>query len=235
MKPFGTFILTLLGVVASASAEPPKPQSHTERTIEGWTVHVDDRLLVEPGKGLGDQTVRLLTQRLGAVTLVLPADKLTRLRQVEIWLDMTHGRLKSPQYHPSADWLKDHGYSAALARCVHIPDAEYFASPRFQREQPWGVMHELAHAYHDQVLDFEHEGIRTAWEKFCARPRYQSVLHMNGKQRPHYGLTDQKEFFAEMSEAYFGMNDFFPFNAAELQREEAETFALLAEIWGPLP
>ena len=28
----------------------------------------------------------------------------------------------------------------------------------------------------------------------------------------HYALTNHKEFFAEMSEAYFGMNDFFPFN-----------------------
>ena len=40
-------------------------------------------------------------------------------------------------------------------------------------------------------------------------------------------LTDHKEFFAEMSEAYFGMNDFFPFNRAELKREEPELFLLL--------
>ena len=43
------------------------------------------------------------------------------------------------------------------------------------------------------------------------------------------------ETFAEMSEAYFGMNDFFPFNRAELKREEPALHGLLRDIWGPLP
>jgi hypothetical protein len=38
-----------------------------------------------------------------------------------------------------------------------------------------------------------------------------------------------------MSEAYFGMNDFSPFNRAELKREEPQLFSLLLKIWGPLP
>jgi len=49
----------------------------------------------------------------------------------------------------------------------------------------------------------------------------------------HYGLTDHKEFFAEMSEAYFGMDDFFPFNRAELMTAEPEIYALLRSIWEP--
>ena len=56
-----------------------------------------------------------------------------------------------------------------------------------------------------------------------------------GARVRHYGLTDHKEFFAEMSEAYFGMNAFFPFNRAELKREEPELFSMLLKIWGPLP
>jgi hypothetical protein len=48
----------------------------------------------------------------------------------------------------------------------------------------------------------------------------------------HYALTDQKEFFAEMSESYFGMNDFFPFNREELQKAEPELFKLMEDVWG---
>jgi len=59
-------------------------------------------------------------------------------------------------------------------------------------------------------------------------------LSISGKRKRHYALTDQKEFFAEMSEAYFGMNDFFPFNRAELKVEEPEIFELLQTIWGPV-
>ena len=36
----------------------------------------------------------------------------------------------------------------------------------------------------------------------------------------HYGLTNPMEFLAEMTEAYFGVNDFFSFNRAELREAE---------------
>jgi hypothetical protein len=62
-----------------------------------------------------------------------------------------------------------------------------------------------------------------------------SVLTTSGKMRAHYGLTDPKEFFAEMTECYFGSNDFKPFVSGELKQAEPETSARLAGIWGPLP
>lgn len=37
------------------------------------------------------------------------------------------------------------------------------------------------------------------------------------------------------AECYFGSNDFYPFVTGELKQAEPEIFALLAEIWGPLP
>jgi len=47
----------------------------------------------------------------------------------------------------------------------------------------------------------------------------------------HYALTDQKEFFAEMTEAFFGSNDFYPFNRAELKQLDPSFNRLLEEIW----
>jgi hypothetical protein len=44
-------------------------------------------------------------------------------------------------------------------------------------------------------------------------------------------LTNEKEFFAEMTEAYFGVNDFFPFTRAELHDSEPDIYVLLREIW----
>jgi len=38
-----------------------------------------------------------------------------------------------------------------------------------------------------------------------------------------------------MTETYFGSNDFYPFVAGELKKEEPGIFALMAEIWGPFP
>ncbi len=227
--------MILLALALSLPADPPKPTSHTTRDLEGWTVHVDDRLLKGDDEPLGRRALKAMEAQLFAITLVLPEEKLKRLRRVPIWLDRTHGKLTPAQYHPSANWLADNGYDRALAKCVHVPDAKYFAEARHQREQPWAMLHELAHAYHDQVLDFENKEVKDAWKKVVEGGRFKSVLHIDGKDRKHYALTNQMEFFAEMTEAYFGRNDFYPFNSGELRRAEPEVFDLLAKIWGPLP
>lgn len=212
--------------------DPPKPTAHADRNIEGWTVHIDKRLLAGQDRAVGDMAVRILAMRLYDIVIALPPDKVKRLQRVPIWLDRTHGKLVSMQYHPGEEWLKENGYDPHLVKCVHIPDAAYFVSGPIQYQQPWCVLHELAHAYHDQVLRFDNPEIKEAWDRFVASGKYRSVPHMNGHDRPHYGLTNPQEFFAEMTETYFGMNDFYPFNSAELRRDEPELYSLLEKIWG---
>jgi hypothetical protein len=219
----------------AAPEAPPLPASHATRQIEGWTVRVDQRLLNGDGAPLGERAIKLLTARLVGIAVVVPEDKLAKLRDVPIQLDLTHGALRSMQYHPSADWLKSHGYSADLARCVHIPDAREFLSPFENHRQPWAVLHELAHAYHDRVLGFDDARIKAAWKAFRDSGRYKSVLTTPGPMREHYALTDEKEFFAEMTESYFGANDFYPFVAGELKQAEPKIFDLMRDVWGPLP
>ena len=223
----------LLGADASAEEkpEPAKPASRTVRTIEGWTVRVDDRLLRPPHEALGNRALKLLEAKLADITYVMPADRLAKLQAVTIVLDLTHGKLHSMQYHPSAAWLVANGYSRDLEKCVHIPVAAQFPTARNINEQPWVVLHELAHAYHDQVLGFDEPRIRQAYERFKKSGHGDATLLYNGRRVRHYALTDHKEFFAEMTEAYFGMNDFFPFNRAELIAAEPEIYELLRTIW----
>ena len=220
---------------AFAAEKPAIPTAHTTRDLEGWKVRVDQRLLEGEAKPIGDRALKLLGAKLVAITVVVPEKALAKLRAVTIELDLDYGGLTSMQYHPSAGWLKDNGYSEELAKCVHIPKVEGFLSPSENHRMPWVVLHELAHAYHDQVLGFEEPRVLAAWKKFKESGKYKSVLTSPGHQREHYGLTDQKEFFAEMTESYFGSNDFYPFVTGELKQAEPAIFALMAEIWGPLP
>jgi len=229
-------VIARLASAADAPAEvPPLPVSHTTRQIEGWTVRLDDRLLDGDGAALGERAIKLLAARLVGISVVVPEAKLARLREVPVQLDLTHGSLHPMQYHPNAAWLKAHGYSEHLAGCVHIPDVRGFLSPFENHRQPWAVLHEFAHAYHDRVLGFDDARVVAAWKKFRDGGRYKSVLTSPGPRREHYALTNEKEFFAEMTESYFGTNDFYPFVAGELKQAEPEIFALLRDIWGPLP
>ncbi len=216
-------------------AEPAKPTSHTVKTLEGWTIRVDDRLLKAPNDEVGTRALRFLEAKLQDIKAVVPADKVKKLQAVTIVLDLTHGDLGPMQYHPDAGWLKANGYSPDLARCVHLPRAAEVATVRNIREQPWVILHELAHAYHDQVLGFEEPRIREAYEKYKKSGRGEKALLYDGRRVKHYALTDHKEFFAEMTESYFGVNDFFPFNRAELKEAEPAIYELMQYVWETPP
>ncbi len=230
--------LALLWPIGGSSAadkpDPPKPTSRSDRSIEGWTVRVDDRLLQPPNEELGSRAMKALEAKLADINAVVGPDRLEKLHAFTIVLDMSHGRLTSMQYHPSAKWLEDNGYSRDLARCVHMPVAADLFAPRQINVQPWCVLHELAHAYHDRVLGFNEVRIRDAYEQFRKSGHGDAALLITGKHVRHYGLTNHKEFFAEMTESYFGTNDFFPFNRAELKEAEPGIYTLLEAIWGPV-
>jgi hypothetical protein len=212
-------------------AEKDRPTSRRDRNVEGWTVRVDERLLEAPNDALGARALRFLESKLFDIKAVVPAERLKKLQSITIVLDLNHGKLGPMQYHPSAGWLKSNGYSAELAKCVHLPRAADVATRRNINEQPWVILHELAHAYHDQVLGFNEPRIREAFEAFKKSGRGDKTLLYNGNRVKHYALANPMEFFAEMTESFFGVNDFYPFNRAELKEAEPEIFALLAEIW----
>lgn len=228
--------LVLASTLSSAEKEDVKesqPTSRSVQKIEGWTVRIDDRLLGEaPDAVMGKRSLRFLEAKLVEIKEVIPAERLKDLQEVTIVLDLSCGSLGSMQYHPSAGWLKANGFSEDLAKCVHIPKAADLAVRRNINEQPWVVLHELAHAFHDQKLDFEEARIKAAFEKYKESGRGDATLLYDGRRVKHYALTNQMEFFAEMTEAYFGVNDFYPFNRAELKESEPELLQLLTEIWG---
>lgn len=101
-------------------------------------------------------------------------------------------------------------------------------------KHPWVLLHELAHAYHDQHLGFDDPRMKEAYRAAKEAGIYENVLLYTGKRTSHYGLTDHKEYFAEGTEAYFARNDFYPFVRAELKEHDPRLHDLLKEIWGPV-
>ena len=94
-------------------------------------------------------------------------------------------------------------------------------------------MYGLAHAYHHKVLGHGHPGIAKAFKQAKQAGTYAEVRHISGKTKPHYAMNNDKEYFAESSEAYFGKNDFYPFVRAELKQHDPNMYALLEKLWNP--
>ena len=92
-------------------------------------------------------------------------------------------------------------------------------------------MHELARASHDQVLGWDYVEIKAAFAAAQDAKIYEQILSHNHRTVKHYALTDHKEYFAESTEAYLGVNDFFPFVRAELKQHDPRMFRLQEKIW----
>ncbi len=224
------WLLSLL-LVASAPPQEPVRTPSTARTVRGWTVHVTDRLQ-DADPDLAAEALELLDVKLHDVARMVPGPALAKLREVPIWLglDDVHGRHPCACYHPSEDWLREHGYDPRKARSVDVASARNFLD--WSRDQPSMVLHELAHAYHHRVLGHDHAGLRAAHARAVEGGSYDDVLHFDGERVRAYALNNPQEFFAEATEAWFGTNDFYPFVRAELREHDPETAALLAEVWG---
>ena len=210
-----------------------KPFVRTEhyetRTVVGWTVRVNKDLLGEQAE-LGAKALHLLEIKLDDIARTLPPKAVEELRKVPIWLGVDDGSAPCAEYHPGADWLRENGYNPEKAKGVEIGNAGRFIE--WSKGQPWMIFHELAHAYHDRVLGFDDERIPSAYKAAVESKKYDDVLHANGRTERAYALTDVTEYFAEASEAFFGVNDFYPFVRAELKRHDPKLEALLGEVWG---
>lgn len=202
---------------------------YSTRTIEGWPVRVSDRLMrVQSAKTL--KAIELLAGQLKTVIDVVPAKALKGIRSVPIWLSPEYDGVRpTAEYHPSGGWLQRVGRHPELAECVELTNINIFE--RECQRMPMMILHELAHAYHHQVLGFDDARIKAGYERAVASGSYEAVERNNGNTERAYGMNNHKEYFAESSEAFFGTNDFFPFNRVQLKQHDPRMFELVQQAW----
>jgi hypothetical protein len=227
------WLILLTGPVLSTfTAVPQPPDGYERRFVQGFTILVHRDVLSRDK--VADAALREMEKQLGDVNCVLREKALARLRRVTIWVEWEKKKHGAAEYHPSARWLRQNGYDPRKVHSIEISNARNFVTWS-RRDQPSMILHELAHAYHFQVLGSDHAGIEAAYRQAVERKLYDSVAHVAGGKRKAYALTNSREYFAEITEAYFGRNDFFPFTRDELRRHDPAGFRLLEEVWTPAP
>ena len=229
-------IAILLGALGQAVAEKEEKKFYDPvvKKLEGWTIKVDPKLLQKEHKQFKAQVFTALANHLQRIKYILPEAKVKALQKLPIWLDHHYEPLGSMQYHPGATWLREHNHDPRLVKHVHIPRAKALLNRGQWAKHPYVVLHELAHAYHDQVLEngFQNKAVLDAYKEAKAKGTYEKVLLYSGRTVKHYGLNNQMEYFAESTESYLGVNDFYPFVRAELNEHDPGMFQLLKKIWG---
>ncbi len=198
--------------------------------IEGWRVYVSDQLRKSKPQAT-QAALKLLEAQLQEVARVIPAGPLAQLRKTPLWFTLKpEGSRPSGEYHPDVGWLRRHGRDPAMAKAIQFTNVPIFA--REIKRMPMLALHELAHAYHDQVLGFDEAEIKAAYDQAVKSGSYEAVKRPWTKTvEKAYAITNHKEYFAESTEAFFGTNDFYPFNRADLQEHDPRMCELLARLW----
>ena len=187
--------------------------------------------------------ISLLKENFEEINSLLPQKALEVMHKNPVWMerDLTDG---AAWYHTSKEWLESQGYMTEKWHCVELCNFVHYVSWTKQN-QPYMVLHELCHLYHDLALPggFENPDVKAAYNHAMAAGLYVNTPYRLDKDTviPHYddyyhakvyATTNQMEYFSELCEAYWGENDYYPFNYEDLKTYDPQGFALMEKVWG---
>lgn len=197
--------------------------------IQGFTILIHPKVIqheVETKK-LVDE----LDYQLSKVVHVMPDKPLSIIRKVKIWVEWENKLNGAAEFHNSREWLINNAYNPMKAQDVEVTNVTNFISWS-RSTQPWMILHELAHAYEYLQLRNEQDLINATYQNAVDMEIYDSVKYVLGGKKTAYALENSKEYFAELSESYFGVNDYYPFTRNDLMRHDLKGYLLMLKLWG---
>lgn len=235
LRPFFLIIgtLSLIGSESSTTAQELQRQS---QQICGWQVNVDVKLASESPE-LTKRALELLETQLQEIVSSVPAAACQQLKQVPLFFSPQYpGIGPRAEFHPSQAWLRDNGRDPKMAQAIEFTNVSIFEQETTR--MPNFALHELSHAFHFRFVEggYANAAIEEAFQRAKAGGKYDSVVRRNGRNRSDtkekaYAITNEMEYFAELSEAYFSSNDFFPFNRSELSEFDPVGYRIIRQVW----
>lgn len=195
-------------------------------TLEGWEVRIA-RSLVDSNDRRLYPALRLLSHRLQQAKKLIPDKQIRQLLDTPIWLSDSnkgHG-----EFYFSERRLYRFGKNPEKLDAIEFHNISLFLLE--DRHSPMQVIHELAHAFHKKNYNKIDKLIMRAWRHARQERLYRRVEHKTGKKHDAYAIKNAFEYFAELSETYFGENDYFPHNRKQLKKYDPKGYEMVKNIW----
>lgn len=216
-----------------------KASDYNGRDVRGFDVRVN-RELSEGDPSLLERVLTHLAADLDDVEHMVPPAAMTELRKTRIWVERQGNKASAYGGHGlcchwSKGWLREHGILEEKAGGVEIINPTDYLT--WRRDQPFMLFHELAHAYQWRLPGLDAQ-IDAAYRTAMRGHLYDAVARNSvpaGKPVKAYAATDSHEYFAELSEAYFALNDFYPYTRAQLAAHDPEGLKLIERVWNLSP
>ncbi|BCE03664.1 hypothetical protein [Marinicellulosiphila megalodicopiae] len=214
---------------ASGALEYEIEITYSTINVQGFTIKITESLMDNSEYYSG---VSLLHERLAVVVDVLPKSEIDFLKQnVIIWItdESEVYNIANVEYHKSAQWLINNNLNPDKAKGIEIHTFNTFIE--WTKDQPFMLLHELAHAYQHQYLGDDNAKILSAFNLARDSGIYEEV-DRNGVLEKAYAIANEFEYFAETSESFFVTNDYFPYNRDQLKSFDNNGYLLMLDIWG---
>lgn len=216
--------------------EDPAPiidtQAYTEISYNDFTIKMKSYLIDTPD---AKSALELMKKNLDTINKIIPEAALKVMHKNPIWVEKDIQKDGAAWYHTSIDWLRQNGYNTEKAKCVEINNYVNYVS-WCNQNQPYMVLHELCHLYHDLVYTYDDPDILAAYNNAVSTKLYLKTDYFDGYRTYQidraYALTNQMEYFSEICEAYWGKNDYYPFDYYDLKTYDTLGFALMEKVWG---
>lgn len=111
---------------------------YLQKSIHGFTVLIHPE--VPTHQQAAEEMWQELDQQLTAISQVVPAQPLSALKKVRIWVEWAKQPQGAAEFHPSVKWLSQNGYNPEKAGCIEVSNTRNFVQWS-QAEQPWMLLH----------------------------------------------------------------------------------------------
>lgn len=250
-------LLLLSGTAALVAQEPKRPADKKDakdakpdkkepvpgrklKKIEGFTFYLSDEAAAKAEASEHERPpLEVLAYECKLLTQMLSPKAVDLLRRLTVFVDwdetvsLSNGRsgkaLASYYSHTPAQIVKD-GKHPLQAKGVTVHSLRQLTDqrqPKNDARVPCLLLHEFAHAVHDQLFGYDHAGIRAMYEQAMERRLY---------DKEFYAATNHKEFFAETTCAFFDRLNHYPHTRDDLKRHDPVTHKTLETVWaGAVP
>jgi hypothetical protein len=240
----GIALMLPLSAPAQQAKTPAKPMTrvppgsvpgYTIKLVEGFTVLLSEETVKEDEKSkLERKPLETLEWELKYVGKMLAPEAVKALQKVLIWVEWDTQRASASGRSGTVLAIYYGGHQAqAMAKGEHPLKAKAVTVMSLKRlameHQPGKdsggctLLHELSHAVHYELLGKENPTIKAAYKQAMERKLYDPAT---------YASTNESEFFAELTCAYFDQLEYYPRNRDELKKHDPVTFSLMERTWG---
>lgn len=236
---YSVLLLILLSMNLQYAIGASKVNGYKPTTIDGHPVWISNEFS-DKNPRLLKRVLNTLEEDLLQLDRDMAAPAREAIRSTAIWLELETkpaGMIsgKGAVYHPSKSWLIKHGKEPAMTNGIQICSAKNYLKWR-NGKVGMTVLHELAHAYY-HVIRRDRKQVKATYKLAKNSGVYNQVGYMNSEKKNScnlfkaYAMNNEHEYFAELSEAYFGCNDYFPYNRQQLKEHDPTGYQMIHELW----